>query len=154
MSQWVHFQLQFQTSSLTSCRESKNILTHNCRNSVFQSFYFFVSITLDLLSHCRPLALDEYFSSSMLSLWKQNQWKMCIFPYLTSIPFCPFHLLKAVLHITISLLNHDELQAHLRKAGWTTQPFIAPSSVLSCKFPPEFLDSDRGHSDYWVPQCT
>lgn len=83
--------MQLWTNSLTSYRESKNILIQNCQNSPFQSFYFFVSIILDLLSCCRPLAMDEYLFSSLLALWKLNQWGKNIFPYFASL-FFPFPL--------------------------------------------------------------
>lgn len=93
--QWenrVYCQLQLQACSLTSYGEHKNTMTHNCQNSVFQSFYFFVPIISDLLSHCRPLAMDESLFSSMLSVWKQNQWgkKKCIFSHSAFPFFCPF----------------------------------------------------------------
>lgn len=89
---WLDFQLQLWTNSLTSYRESKNILIQNCQNSAFQSFYFFVSIILDLLSWCRPLAMDEYLSSSLLALWKLNQWGKNFFSIFCFPFFFPFHL--------------------------------------------------------------
>lgn len=131
--------MQLWTNSLTSYRESKNILIQNCQNSPFQSFYFFVSIILDLLSCCRPLAMDEYLFSSLLALWKLNQWGKKYFSI-----FC-FALFFLSLWPPQGSSSHHPLAAapwwtpSASLSGWTAQPFTTPSSLL-CWFPPELLD--------------